>query len=182
MLLGLRTQLKEDLQCSTTELVYGTTLRLRIPGEFFSDCKADTTNPASYVTRLKSMMQQLQAKPVHKQNCTNVYVSPTLKSCTHVFIHHDAVKKPLQKPYDGPYKVQKRSDKHYTVNINGRDEVISIDRLKPAFHDIPPSDESILPLPEATTQQDSTFTKPARVTRSGRQVHWPKCFSSTSSY
>ena len=32
IMLGIRTALKEDLQCSTAELVYGTTLRL--PGEF----------------------------------------------------------------------------------------------------------------------------------------------------
>ena len=33
VLLGIRTQLKDDLQCTTAELVYGITLRL--PGEFF---------------------------------------------------------------------------------------------------------------------------------------------------
>ena len=51
-------------------------------------------------------MYHLQATPVRKQKATNVYVSPTLKSCTHVFIRHDVVRKPLQEPYDGPYKVQ----------------------------------------------------------------------------
>ena len=33
VLLGIRTAVKEDIGCSTAELVYGTTLRL--PGEFF---------------------------------------------------------------------------------------------------------------------------------------------------
>ena len=33
VLLGIRTALKDDLHCSTAELVYGTTLCL--PGEFF---------------------------------------------------------------------------------------------------------------------------------------------------
>ena len=74
-------------------MVYGTTLRL--PAEFFDERKAETTpDPASYITRLKNMMYHLQATPaaVHKQKATNIYVNPTLKSCTHVFIHHDAVK------------------------------------------------------------------------------------------
>ena len=33
VMLGIRTALKDDLQCTAAELVYGTTLRL--PGEFF---------------------------------------------------------------------------------------------------------------------------------------------------
>ena len=40
VLLGIRTALKNDLQCSTAELVYGTTLRL--PGEFFQQSASDT--------------------------------------------------------------------------------------------------------------------------------------------
>ena len=39
-----------------------------------------------------------------------MYVSPILKSCIHVFVCNDAVQKPLQKPYNGPYKVQKCSE------------------------------------------------------------------------
>ncbi|KMQ86114.1 retrovirus-like pol polyprotein [Lasius niger] len=35
VLLGLRTVFKDDLKCSTAELLYGTTLK--IPGEFFED-------------------------------------------------------------------------------------------------------------------------------------------------
>ena len=104
VLLGVRTQLKDDLHCTVAELVYGTTLRL--PGEFFDENKAEATaDPACYVTRLKTTMRDLQATPVRKQTPTNTHVSPTLKSCIHVFVRHDAVRKPLQKPYDGPYKV-----------------------------------------------------------------------------
>ena len=41
----------------------------------------------------------------------------TLKSHTHVFVHHDYARKSLHKPYGGSYKVQKRADKHFTVDI-----------------------------------------------------------------
>ena len=149
VLLGVRTQLKDDLHCTSAELVYGTTLHLS--GEFFDESKAEATpDPTCYVTRLRSVIHHLQATPVRKQKATNVYVSPTLKSCTHVFFCHDAVRKPLQKPYDVPYKVLKRTGKRFTIDINGRNEVVSIDRLKPAFHEDLSTQQSLIPLPEAT--------------------------------
>ncbi len=90
VLLGIR-------HCTAAELVYGTTLRL--PGEFFTPSHS-TVDPSSYIAQLKSAMQQIQAtsqKPAH--------VSPALSTCTHVFIRHDAIRKPLQQPYNGPFKV-----------------------------------------------------------------------------
>ena len=63
MLLGIRSQLKDDLQCTATELVYGTTLCL--PGEFLDDSKAELIlDPISCVAKLKSVMTQLQPTPV----------------------------------------------------------------------------------------------------------------------
>ena len=177
MLLGVRTQLKEDIHCTAAELVYGTTLRL--PGEFFDESKATTVpDPTCYVTRLKTVMRDLQAPPVRKQTPANTHVSPTLKSCTHVFVRHDAVRKPLQRPYDGPYKVQKHTEKHYTIDMNGKSEVISIDRLKPAFLDIPPA-EQCAPPPSAKQHSASPLpSAPVTVTRYGRKVHWPRRLSS----
>ena len=59
VLLGIRTALKNDLGCSTAELVYGTTLRL--PGEFFSSSVTfSSPDQASYATRLKAAMAKLQ--------------------------------------------------------------------------------------------------------------------------
>ncbi|CAI6363078.1 unnamed protein product [Macrosiphum euphorbiae] len=61
------------------------------------------------------------------------FVSVDLKSSSHVFIRHDAVKKALQMPYDGPFKVIERSEKFFKVDVNGNEKNISVDRLKPAF-------------------------------------------------
>ena len=52
VLLGIRTALKDDLHCTTAELVYGTSLRL--PGEFFAPSKDDNVDPVSYVAKLKT--------------------------------------------------------------------------------------------------------------------------------
>lgn len=52
-------------------------------------------------------------------------MSEALSTATHVFIRHDAVRRPLQPPYDGPYPVVKHTDKHFTVDINGRKDTVS---------------------------------------------------------
>ena len=134
VLLGIRTTLKDDLHCTTAELVYGTTLRL--PGEFFDTSCANNAvpDPMCYVTKLKTAMQQLKAVPL-RQHHNKGFISKDLMTCTYVFVRRDAVRKPLQRPYDGPYKVLQITEKHFTVEVKGKEEVIPIDRLKPAHLD-----------------------------------------------
>ncbi|CAN7975132.1 unnamed protein product, partial [Ixodes persulcatus] len=132
VLLGLRTALKTDIDCSPGEMLYGTTLRL--PGEFFSNGPEDPApDPTSYATKLKRIMRTIRPTPPRPQQRSAVYVSADLHSCTHVFLRRDAVRRPLQHPYDGPYRVITRGDKLFTIDINGRQETVSIDRLKPAY-------------------------------------------------
>ncbi|KAJ3666573.1 hypothetical protein Zmor_002010 [Zophobas morio] len=97
---------------------------------------------------------------------------------------------PLQQPYDGPYRVVRRSAKTFVVNIKGRDVTVSIDRLKPAYilnDDTPTSwfgrdttrttptiDE---PAPFADQPHDDDempASTTARTTRSGRRVRFPE--------
>ncbi len=170
ILLGIRTALKEDAQSTAAEMVYGTTLRL--PGEFFSSSSSSpSVEPIDYVSKLKAHMQQLRPPPP-RSPLRNSHVNRELSSCTHVFVRHDAVRKPLQPPYDGPYPVVKRSEKHFTVAIGGREDTVSIDRLKPAHLDIF-EDSPSTPPPPSQAQPSSEPPQP-RVTRSGRRVHWPK--------
>ena len=82
----LRTALKDDLHCTAAELVYEATLHL--PGKFFVQTNPDASleDPTSYVTRLKSTMQQLQAPPVHSSSQYTVFVHKDLCNSTHVFL------------------------------------------------------------------------------------------------
>ncbi len=105
-------------------------------------------------------------------------MSDALATCTHVFVRHDAVKKPLQQPYDGPYEVLKRNDKFYTVDIKGRHDTVSLDRLKPAHIDTTtdhPDSTMDQPTPTSTptpTPDTVPIREPSqRVTRTGRHVH-----------
>ncbi len=182
VLLGIRTSLKEDLKCTAAKLVYGTSLRL--PGEFFV---SHNTDPSSYVTHLKQAMQVLRCTPTRKPSHSSHMMDNSLHSTSHVFVRHDAVRKPLQQPYDGPYLVLDRSAKFFTVDIKGRKDTVSIDRLKPAYLDdsvtvdiptvVAPSSDApanAAPAPaSATSSTPQPSTKPERTTRSGRRVHWP---------
>ena len=171
VLLGIRTALKTDLQCSAAELVYGTTLRL--PGEFFHHDSADTiTEPTTLLTKLKTAMRELRAVPVREQSQRNTYVNKELASCTHVFVRNDTVHKPLQQPYDGPFRVLDRADKYFTLHLNGRNDKVSLDRLKPAYLESSPMTQPPLP-PSPPPPPPAATSVPARTTRSGRHVHFP---------
>ena len=104
-----------------------------------------------------------------------MHVSDDLSTCTCIFVRHDAVRKPLQQPYDGPYKVHERADKQFTVDVKGKHNVISLDRLKPAHLEAPVITLCNPPLTIHTTPAEPVSTDiSTRVTRSGRHVHWPK--------
>jgi len=107
----------------------------------------------------------------------------------HVFVRNDAVKKPLARPYEGPYPVLERQQHAYKIQLPNRTAYISIDRLKPAFY-IPQEPHSAnatqptIPLASHTTQPTTkknpqSTAHPTRklatsdtpyVTRSGRTV------------
>ena len=175
VLLGIRTALKADLGHSAAELVFGTTLRL--PGEFFNpESVTSPLDPQNYVHRLKATMQRLRPTQTRTQQSRSVHVAKELHSCTHVFIRRDAVRKPLQPPYDGPYRVISRTEKHFVIDINGRIDTVSIDRLKVAHLDNTLTITPQTPTPTAIPiPNNPSPTEPViRKTRSGRQVHWPQ--------
>ena len=93
---------------------------------------------------------------------------PTLNlySQSHVFIRQDSFRKPLDQPYKGPFKVISRTKKHFSIYVNGHQEIVSVDRLKPAFI-VHQSYTLDIPL----ANNNSTY--PPTVTRSGRRVHFP---------
>ena len=179
VLLGIRTALKEDLHCTAAELVYG--MSLRLPGEFFSSSSLPSIPDSDYVTRLKQYMGTLRATPARNPLSRNSFIDDSLSSTSHVFIRRDAVKKPLQQPYDGPFRVLSRTDKYFVVDINGKQDTVSIDRLKSAHIDhsnttLPSTlSSNITPTitPPTTTLPTVTSSTPITRTRSGCQVRFP---------
>ncbi|CAH8456700.1 unnamed protein product [Dicrocoelium dendriticum] len=191
VLLGIRNTIKADLHATPSSLVFGCTQRL--PGELVSPKAPTTFDYGDYAARLSHHMRQLQPVQPRAQSLrTNV--DERLTTCTHVFVRTDSVRRPLQPPYSGPYRVVRRSDKTFTIDYNGKTETINIDRLKPAFLD--KSDSSVQQAPsqpvpsqlapqpqtsqsapaEPTTSTDSTPTRPT-INRRGRKLKPPVRFS-----
>ena len=101
-------------------------------------------------------MLKLRATPTRAQSNRKTLVQKDLKCGTHVFVRHDAVRKPLQRPFDGLYRIIKRSGKHYTLDVKGRPEVISLDHLKPAHLD----SSDVSPGPNITQDPPPPCTPP----------------------
>ena len=178
-LLGIRSTVKEDLSCSPAELVFGTTLRL--PGQFIAAERIEV-DPSDYVSRLRQHMAKCTLTPTRAKQGTT-HVPRDLLTCSHCFVRVDAVRKPLQQPYKGPFKVLKRNDRFFTLDIGGKREQICIDRLKVAHVEEVSQDESLSDTPSlltsrekvaVQTQHTSTTTPLVRKTRSGRHVHFPQ--------
>ena len=102
------------------------------------------------------------AIPPRQPSGRPTHVSEALSHCSHVFVHFDAVKKPLQQPYNGPYRVLSCSAKQYTIDYNGRPTVVSLDRLKAAHIDLPSTTTTHTPPPSPSPQLPLPFP-PQRV-------------------
>lgn len=131
VLLGIRSSFKEELNASSAELLYGEPLRL--PGEFFETSSSGTTDVSDFTARLRAFAQKLNPVPASRHGNKSVFVFKDLANTDHVFLREDAVRASLQPAYTGPHKVVSRSDKSFVLLINGKEVIVSIDRLKPAY-------------------------------------------------
>ncbi|UYV65223.1 hypothetical protein LAZ67_3003638 [Cordylochernes scorpioides] len=131
VLLGIRSSLREDLNTTTAELVYGKPLPL--PGTFFEDPPSASSPTVPWLEDFKRAMASLKPAPSKPHGNRHVYVPKPLETCSHVYLRRDLILPPLAPPYDGPYEVLFRKPKIYKLKIKKRSTRVSIDRLKPAF-------------------------------------------------
>ncbi len=54
-----------------------------------------------------------------------------LLQASHVYVRGGGTLPPLAPLYVGPYEVLERTDKYFRLAVGGREETVSIDRLKP---------------------------------------------------
>lgn len=191
VLLGHRSSFKTDLNATPAEMAYGTSIKL--PGEFFNENTTSTGIQSDFANRLKQQMQSMRPTPASHHNTDRCFIHSELKTTTHVFVRNDAIRKPFQPPYNGPFKVLHRHNKWFDIEIKNKPTRISIDRLKPAFISTdsespvttnittkPSSSEPPLttktPLTKPNTSNQSADKQTAspctKTLRSGRTVHF----------
>jgi hypothetical protein len=135
VLLGLRSAPKEDSGLSSAELVYGAPLSL--PGEFLGspDMSVETL-----VDRARTGLPSFEppaTRPCHPEAGKNLPAA--LASASHVYVLRGGSLPPLAPRYSGPFVVLERSAKTFRLAVGNREEVVSVDRLKPHLGTSPTS-------------------------------------------
>jgi cleavage and polyadenylation specificity factor subunit 1 len=126
VLLGLRAAPKEDCGLSSAEMVFGEPRVL--PGQFLS-----SSPPApGFLEQLRQSMERFSppaVRPVPAAEPSKM--ESDLQQASFVYVRRGAPPAGLSPLYQGPYKVLLRGAKVFQLDIGGRTEVISVDRLKP---------------------------------------------------
>ena len=176
VLLGIRTAWREDPDCSASDLVYGTSLR--IPGEFLPHEPRDLRVSSEFLQQLRDKMRTV-FPPAHEfHGSRSAYTPASLASTGYVYVCHDAHRTPLQRPYDGPFKILEAHDKYYVLEMNGHHDSVSIDRLKTAYgtqvdrqpEPVPPP---AVPPRAVLSQPTPVAPQPTVYSRSGRPIQVP---------
>lgn len=191
VLLGLRATFKDELEASPAEMLFGQTITL--PGDFIEKTE-DLTTQSDFVKELLTIMEEIRPVGTSNHSTDKIFIQKELARCTHVFLRDDTVRKPLKKPYDGPYLVVKRDDKIFDLKIKERIVKVSIDRVKTAFisNEQPPISQDdqttnenankaakeAKDAPAANKAAKEAKNEPVNTTRSGRAVRFPKRFQS----
>jgi len=123
----------EGSKSYSSELVFGAPLR--VPGDFIATpCgREDST---MILRELREKVGKLAPVPTTCHGRSQTFVPPTLQNSQCVFVRRDSHRIPLQRPYEGPFKVIVHGDKVFKLDVGGRTEVASVDRLKPAHLDV----------------------------------------------
>ena len=86
-----------------------------------------------FITNLRISMRQLNPISTSAHCRDKYYIHPKLKSFSHAFLRIDRVQSPLSQSDSCPHKVFSRSDLTFNIDMNGRKNTVSIDRVKPEY-------------------------------------------------
>ena len=190
VLLGIWTAPKQDLATASAELVYGAPIT--VPGDFIASSPTGQ-EPNNFLRELRERARNFAPVPTSRHGHNTTAVPPELHSSQYVFVRRDSHRSPLQRPYEGPFKVVESGNKVFKINMGGRTETVSVDRLKPAHLDIdqpvqvaqpkprgrPKRDraqQTHLPMPPDPSQPRPEMTAGTATTRSGREIRPPGRF------
>jgi hypothetical protein len=121
---GLRAAPKEDNGLSSAELVFD--MPLTLPGQLLA--VPETPVEEKVVEELRAV-QPLPTRQLSYAEAASGLQQ--LQEAEFVYVRRVGVVPPLSPLYQGPYRVLERSQKFLSLEVRGRTEVVSVDRLKP---------------------------------------------------
>lgn len=158
ILLGIRNTPNEN-GFSPFSTVTGTSLLIPKLMVDADSADMDELNNAT-IKELAKEMLKLDARDLasgKSHSFPKTFIPEGLQTCDKVWLRVDRVRKPLEAPYSGPYKVIERMPKHFCIQLS--DDVhssVSIDRLKPVIEPVPnvARDNNVPPIqPEGTDNE-----------------------------
>lgn len=129
ILLGLRSAPRDETGVSCAEMLFGQTLRL--PGELQQQTE-QIKDSTQFVKQLRTVLRNLRPASFQNKRKMNIFIHDDLSTCKRVYVRVDKVKASLEPPYKGPYPVLSRHKHYFRIEIDGKEDSVSIGRLKPA--------------------------------------------------
>ena len=103
------------------------------PRDMFAKPVLNREMSTRFISRFASEMRSLDFATLNPFRTSRpVYIPRDLQTCTHVWLRVDRVRLSLEAPYEGPYQVLARNERNFIIQVAGREETVSIERLKPA--------------------------------------------------
>jgi len=123
-----------------------------------------------FIQRLAKTMKEVDfalfSHGINNNTQHKPYLPNALNDCSHVWIRVDRVRRPLEAPFSGPYKVLKRGSKTVTIEKeDGRQETISMSRIKPARIVSQSTPKTTAPLPTPAKAAEGDWTRTRRKVR-----------------
>ncbi|GFS98762.1 hypothetical protein TNCV_753791 [Trichonephila clavipes] len=130
VLLGLRVAIRPDISYTIAQMVYGTSIKL--PGEFF-DSPTINMDPQNFVAKLQQHMAELKPLKSPSNRKQNIFVHKDLKSCSHVFLRIDRVKKALEPHHMKDHILYKKTvdNQNEQTSVGQKNEISNWKELSP---------------------------------------------------
>ena len=101
----------------------------------FEDSINEAVPTSQFLAEFKHGMSLLRPPAPAHHTIPPSYIPKDLATAVSVYVRHDAVRGPLQRPYDGPFRVVRKEPMFFIIDRNGNQESVTIDRLKVAYFD-----------------------------------------------
>ena len=131
VLLHIPNTVKEDLDCSSAELVFGQTMKLH--GQFHPNISEPVTPLHQFLEKLKGYFDIVKPQQTSNHSQITTFVDKNLADCSHVSLRCEKKSHSFQPRYSGPYRILQRDDKNFTLDVKDSRKVVSINHVKSVF-------------------------------------------------